>query len=101
MYAGRGCECPLPPARGSASGPTWEEIIIAQVLAHLDALPEDWGNYSPHWRCGYNQARNKVAALLKARTPNVVFDEQRLTGKPSGLPGGPRPGPTPYATDKR
>lgn len=32
---------------------------------------------------------------------HVVFDEQRLTGKPSGLPGGPRPGPTPYATDKR
>ena len=31
----------------------------------------------------------------------VVFDEQRLTGKPSGLPGGPRPGPTTYATDQR
>lgn len=29
-----------------------------------------------------------------------VFDEQRITGKESGLPGGPRPGPTPYATCK-
>jgi hypothetical protein len=27
----------------------------------------------------------------------AVFDEQRLTGKQTGLPGGPRPGPTPYS----
>lgn len=61
-------------AHGSADGPNWEEVIIAQVLAHLDALPEDWGNYSPHWRCGYDQARNKVAALLKARRSNERAD---------------------------
>jgi len=59
----------------SAAGPIAREAV-KEILKYLDDLPDDWSNYSPHWRCGYNQARNKVAALLKARTPNEKAEAQ-------------------------
>jgi hypothetical protein len=40
-----------------------EREKLQAILRELDAAPD--GRYSPHWRCGYNQCRNKVAVILK------------------------------------
>ena len=61
-YAGRGCECPLPPARGSAA--VWDEVLEF-VLAEIDNHPDDWNCYEGNWRNGYNQCRNRIARLLE------------------------------------